>query len=128
MELNNTELSYYECIAVVFKNNYKLKGWRRFSSKVREIYSFYNTKKNVVVKRPAFILEPNTPSELCVPTFELGGGWVVQPLVKKIRLKKAVDILQKKINKYPDLFPDLHTQNVGWLRENGKMVPKMFDW
>ena len=127
-EPNNAELCYYKKIIKAFKNDCKPKGWRRFISKVREMDSFYNTEKSLVVKRFALILEPNTPSKLCVHTFELGGGWVVQPLVKKIRLKKAVDILQKELNNYPNLFPDLHTQNGGWLRENGKMVPKMFDW
>lgn len=121
---NNTELSYYKSIVAIFENNSKPTGWRRFSSKVREMDAFYNIKKCVVVKRPAWILEPNTPSELCVPTFQLGDGWVVQPLVKKIRLKKAVDILQKEINKYPNLFPDLHVHNVGWYKNK----PLMYDW
>jgi hypothetical protein len=121
---NNTELCYYKNIVAIFENNYKPKGWRKFYSKVRDMNAFYNINKSVVVKRPSWILEPKMPPELCVPTFELGGGWVVQPLVKKICLKKAVDILRKELNNYPDLFPDLHTQNVGWYKNK----PVMYDW
>ena len=54
----------------------------------------------------------------------------MQPIVKKTRLKEAVGVLLRQLAPYiaKGYAPDLHAQNVGWLRENGKMVPKMFDW
>lgn len=80
------------------------------------------TKLGLIVKRPAFIYHPNTPMKVRVPTIGLKEkSWVAQPVVKKINLKKAVDIIRKQLGKAK---ADLHYLNVGWY--NGKAV--MFDW
>ena len=80
----------------------------------------------VVVKKQNFILDERTPMEVRVPTTKLKNGWVVQPLLKKVRLKEACEQIREKLNGCYDkgIFPDLHTGNVGWLNDE----PKMFDW
>lgn len=80
----------------------------------------------VVVKKPNFILDDRTPLTVRVPTIDLKNGWVIQPFVKKVRLKEACDQIREKLNGCYDkgIFPDLHTGNVGWLNDE----PKMFDW
>jgi len=115
---------------LLFENNIKADGFEKATSTYRDLQVYYNKKLGIVVKRPAWILDPHTPSFLCVPTVKLQRGWVVQPIVKKTRLKEAVGVLARQLAPYiaKGYAPDLHAQNVGWLRENGKMVPKMFDW
>jgi hypothetical protein len=60
----------------------------------------------------------------------LGEGWVCQPILEKKWLKTALIALEKQLQPYlkRGIVPDMHVGNVGWLRENGKMVPKLFDW
>ena len=115
---------------LLFENNINVAGFKKVKSAYRVIDAYYHHGLGIVVKRPALILEPRTPSFLCVPTTKLQRGWVVQPIVKKTRLKEAVGVLLRQLEPYiaKGYAPDLHHGNVGWLRENGKMVPKMFDW
>lgn len=88
--------------------------------------AYYNRGLGIIVKRPACILEPRTPSFLCVPTTKLARGWVVQPIVQKTRLKEAVGVLERQLKPYRDMgyAPDLHHGNVGWYKNK----PLMFDW
>jgi hypothetical protein len=104
----------------------KVKGFVKVKSTYRDIDAFYNKELGIIVKRPACILESRTPRHLRVPTVNLADGWVVQPIVKKTRLKLAVKRLEKQLKPYRDqgMTPDLHTGNVGWY----KGVPLMFDW
>lgn len=105
----------------------KLRGWKKYTSTYRKgMLAFYNPTLGIVLKRPKCILDTKTPLDVRVPTVELGDGWVVQPIVKKVYLRIAVDILRKRMaNAYRNgVFPDLHCQNVGWYK--GK--PVMFDW
>jgi hypothetical protein len=115
---------------LLFEKNIKVVGFKKATSTYRNMDAYYNRGLGIIVKRPACILEPRTPSFLCVPTTKLARGWVVQPIVQKTRLKEAVGVLEQQLKPYRDMgyAPDLHHGNVGWLRENGKMVPKMFDW
>jgi len=104
----------------------KIKGWKKFTSTYRRLRAFYNPRLGLVVKSPNCILDEDTPRAVRVPTLVLAGDWVVQPIVKKVKLRKAVDILRKRMaSAYRNgVFPDLHCQNVGWYK--GK--PVMFDW
>lgn len=101
-------------------------GFHRFSSTYRTLQAFHNKKLGVVVKKQNFILDDRTPMDVRVPTLDLKNGWVIQPFVKKVRLKEACDIIKEKLNRcyHEGVFPDLHTGNVGWLGNE----PKMFDW
>lgn len=104
----------------------KVDGFVQVKSTYRNIEAFYHRGLGLIVKRPAYILEDRIPSHLKVPTINLRNGWVVQPIVKKTRLKEAVKRLEKQLKPYREkgMFPDLHAQNVGWYK--GK--PLMFDW
>lgn len=99
-------------------------GWRRFKSTYREMDAFYNPKLGWVLKKSKLILDFRTPLHLRVPTFKLENEWVLQPLVKKINLKLAVEAIKKELEKYPRIKPDLHIGNVGWYENK----PLMFDW
>lgn len=111
-------------IARQFDAGEPVSGWHRYFSTYRKINAYYNKKLGLVIKRPHCILEENTPTELRIPTTELGGGWVAQPIANKIKLKSAVNAIRKKLKKYPDIYPDVHVGNVGWYK--GK--PILFDW
>lgn len=114
----------------------EVRGWKRYTSTYRRMLAFYNPKLGIVIKRPNCIYDPRTPRAVRVPTIPLNGlkdpisgqsnDWVAQPIVKKVRLREAVDILNKKLRKArrKGVTPDLHYQNVGWYK--GK--PVMFDW
>lgn len=104
----------------------EIKGWKKFTSTYRRLRAFYNKRLGVVVKSPNCILDEDTPRAVRVPTIELGENWVAQPIVKKVRLRKACNILRKRMARaYRNgVFPDLHCQNVGWY----KGQPVMFDW
>lgn len=101
-------------------------GFKRFTCTYRKLQAYHNKKMGVVVKKPNFILDHRTPMDVRVPTLDLKNGWVIQPFVKKVRLKEACEQIRVKLNGcYNDgIFPDLHTGNVGWLGDE----PKMFDW
>lgn len=111
---------------LLFENNIKADGFEKATSTYRDLQVYYNKKLGIVVKRPAWILDPHTPSFLCVPTVKLQRGWVVQPIVKKTRLKEAVRLLEKQLKPYrkQGYCPDLHAQNVGWYKNK----PLMYDW
>jgi hypothetical protein len=87
---------------------------------------YYHRKWGIIIKNPKLILDPDLPDKYKVPTVELGNGWVMQPIVKKVELKRAVDILRKDMEKYlkTGAYPDLHYGNVGWYKNR----PVMFDW
>lgn len=86
--------------------------------------AYYHKGFGMVVKRPKFIMDKRTPKHIRVPTAVLEDGWVVQPFVKKINLKAAVNQIRAELKKYPNIKPDVHVGNVGWF--NG--IPVMFDW
>jgi len=86
---------------------------------------YRNKDLGIVIKCFKFILEENTTESVRVPTIELGNEWVAQPLVIKKDTALAVKILRKELAGF---HCDLHHLNVGWYRENGVLVPKMFDW
>ena len=111
---------------LLFENNIKVAGFQKVKSAYRVIDAYYHRGLGIVVKRPSLILEPRTPSFLCVPTTKLRRGWVVQPIVKKTRLKEAVGVLLRQLAPYiaKGYAPDLHAQNVGWYKNK----PLMFDW
>ena len=111
---------------LLFENNIKVAGFQKVKSAYRVIDAYYHHGLGIVVKRPALILEPRTPSFLCVPTTKLRRGWVVQPIVKKTRLKEAVGVLLRQLAPYiaKGYAPDLHRGNVGWYKNK----PLMFDW
>lgn len=104
----------------------KVRGFVQVKSTYRNINAFYNHKLGIIVKHPACILEPRIPSYLKAPTINLRDGWVVQPILKKTRLKLAVKRLEKQLKPYrkQGMTPDLHTGNVGWYKNK----PLMFDW
>lgn len=109
----------------VLASGKKLKGWCRYKSKHRTHAAFYNKKHGIVVKCPAWIMEPATPSHLRIPTIEIGDdGWIAQPIARKTDLKAACDSIRRRLKKHPEIFPDVHTGNVGWYR--GKAY--LFDW
>lgn len=124
LKLTKEDIRHLNEVADLFAGGHSLRGWRRFKSTYREMDAYYNTRKGLVLKKPKFILDDRTPKCLRVPTIKLKNGWSVQPLVKKINLKKALVILNDRVKKYPNIWPDLHTENIGWY--NGK--PLMFDW
>lgn len=125
MKLSNFQRQYYNSIPKILEYGENVVGWSRFKSKYRRMDAFYNKTYGMVVKRPKFIMDQRTPLKLRVPTINLGDGWVLQPLVKKTNLKQAVDQIKLQLkSKYPNINPDLHTENVGWYE--GK--PLMFDW
>lgn len=101
-------------------------GFKRFTCTYRKLQAYHNKKMGVVVKKQNFILDNRTPMNVRVPTLELKNGWVIQPFVKKVRLKEACDVLRVKLtDSYANgVFPDLHTGNVGWLGTE----PYLFDW
>lgn len=111
---------------LLFEKNIKVVGFEKATSTYRDLQAYYNKSLGIVVKRPAFIMEPRTPSFLCVPTTKLRRGWVVQPIVQKTRLKEAVRRLNEQLEPYrkQGYAPDLHAQNVGWYKNK----PLMFDW
>lgn len=124
MKLNKLERTYFSLLITAFEKYQSAPTWKRYKSKTRKVNAYYNKKLGLVVKKFAFILDDDTPKSLRVPTFDLGNGWVLQPMVKKNNLKAAKEQISKKLKKYPKIGPDLHTGNVGWY--NGK--PLMFDW
>lgn len=111
---------------LLFEKNIKVVGFEKATSTYRNMDAYYNRGLGIIVKRPAFIMEPRTPSFLCVPTTKLRRGWVVQPIVQKTRLKEAVGVLEQQLKPYRDMgyAPDLHAQNVGWYKNK----PLMYDW
>lgn len=82
---------------------------------------YKNATKSLIVKSPNFILNPRTPLKVRVPTINLGDNWFVQPVVKKVNTKLAVELIREQLN---GVFCDLHRWNVGWY--DGK--PVLFDW
>lgn len=124
MKLNKLQRNYYASLKQGFENGMDFIGWQQFKSTYRQMDAFYNKRLGVVLKRPRFIMESRTPRHLRVPTINLGDGWVLQPLVKKTRLKEAVRQIRTELNNYPKIKPDIHVGNVGWF--DGK--PLMFDW
>ena len=102
----------------------KIKDWHKYTSKYRIISAFYNKKLGLVIKRPSCILDKNTPLYLRIPTTDLGNGWVCQPIALKINLKAACEVIRKQLKKHPNIYPDVHTGNVGWYRRK----PVLFDW
>lgn len=83
---------------------------------------YRNKKIGMILKRPNYIDNPDVPKDVCVPTVQLNKrGWVVQPIVKKVDRKNAVQLIRKQLG---DIKCDLHHLNVGWYE--GK--PVMFDW
>lgn len=123
MKLNSLQKCYYGALPSLFEAGEDVYGWTRFKSTYRTMDAFYNKTYNMVVKRPKFIMDKRTPLEVRVPTFNLGNGWVLQPLVKKTNLKEAVRRINIKL-KNKNARPDLHVGNVGWLEDK----PLMFDW
>lgn len=109
---------------LLLEKGVKVLGFVQVKSSFRDLDAYYHRELGIILKRPALILEPQTPPILCVPTVKLARGWVVQPIVKKTRLKEAVERLRRQLKKYPNIYPDLHTQNVGWYKNK----PLMFDW
>jgi hypothetical protein len=101
-------------------------GWSRFTSTYRTLQAYRHKALGIVLKKPNCILEPRTPLSVRVPTVKLKNGWVMQPLVKKVELRKACDIISGHLKdaRERQIYPDLHTGNVGWY--NGH--PVMFDW
>lgn len=85
--------------------------------------SVYRCKSlNLVVKQPNFIMTPNTPLKVRVPTVKITvDGWVAQPIVRRTDTTRAMAIIQKKLGNF---YCDLHTSNVGWWRNQAVM----FDW
>lgn len=120
--MNKVELT--QVVRQLENNKGAFFGWRKYTSTYRQLDAFYNKKLGLVLKRPSCILEPDTPRELCIPTIELGGGWVCQPIARKINLKAACEAIRKKLKKHPKIFPDVHTGNVGWYHNK----PVLFDW
>ena len=124
MKLNKLERTYFALLINAFEKYQKAPNWKRYSSKTRNMDAYYNENLGLVVKKFAFILDDNTPKSVRVPTYDLGNGWVLQPMVQKINLKAAKDAIASKLKKYPNVTADIHVGNVGWY--NGK--PVMFDW
>lgn len=126
MTISKAQKARLNNIAAVLENGGDVDGWVQFRSTYRKMNAFSNKKLGVVLKRPGLILEPRTPSFLCVPTVKLGHGWVLQPIARKTRLKEAVGRLERKLKKYRDqgLNPDVHVGNVGWIDDE----PLLFDW
>lgn len=120
------EVKLLNDVTLMLEAGIKVSGFVQVKSTYRDLDAFYNRSLGIIVKRPACILEDRTPSHLCVPTRKLRNGWVVQPIVKKTRLKEAVKRLERKLKPYREqgMTPDLHTGNVGWY----KGEPLMFDW
>lgn len=124
MKLTNFQKWYYNTVLKILERGDNPEGWNRFKSTYRQMDAFYNKTYGMVVKRPKFIMDRRTPRHLRVPTINLNDGWVLQPIVKKTRLKEAVRLINNELKNYPKIKPDLHTGNVGWY--DGK--PLMFDW
>jgi hypothetical protein len=101
-------------------------GFTRFQSTYRTLQAYGNRKLGVVVKQQNCILDPRTPDNVRVPTIYLKNGWVIQPFVKKVKLKRACELIRASLSESykRGVYPDLHTGNVGWYQ--GK--PVMFDW
>ena len=124
MKLNQFQREYLPSLINIFERGGNVYGWNRFKSTYRQMDAFYHKRCGLVVKRPKFIMDSRTPKYLRVPTAVLEDGWVVQPLVKKINLKAAVNQIRTELKKYPSIKPDVHVGNVGWY--DGK--PVLFDW
>lgn len=124
MKLTNFQKWYYTTLPKIFESGDGVDGWIRFKSSYRKMDAFYNKRYGTVVKRPKFIMDKRTPLYLRVPTINLGDGWVLQPIVKKTNLKKAVKEIKSALKKHSNINPDIHVGNVGWYE--GK--PLMFDW
>ena len=101
-------------------------GFRRYTSAYRNINAYLHVESGVVVKKFAFILDDDTPKSLRIPTIELGGGWVAQPVCSKIRLRRAADMIENRAIacRKRGVTPDIHVGNVGWWRG----LPWLFDW
>lgn len=121
-----TEVKLLNDATLFLEKGIKVSGFTKVKSTYRNLDAFYHRGLGIIVKRPALILEPSIPSHLIVPTVKLRNGWVVQPIVKKTRLKEAVRRLERKLKSYREqgMTPDLHVGNVGWY----KGEPLMFDW
>ncbi len=90
-------------------------------------YVYRNRKIGIVLKAPSFIMTPNTPLRVRIPTIKINSDWVAQPIAVRSRAAEAVIALQYKlVNVNP--YPDLHKDNVGWIKVEGKLVPRLFDW
>lgn len=100
-------------------------GFVKYTSTYREMLAFKH-KSGVVVKQPSCIICEATPKSVRIPTIYLGGGWVAQPVAKKVRLREAMADINLRLIPYlkRDIYPDVHTGNVGWY--DGKAV--LFDW
>ena len=105
------------------------RGWKRRSgvgSFHPDIY--FNRRLGIVVKRFSTILDPHTPLAVRAPTIKVVNDWYVQPIVRRINLKRAEEIIRKRLIKIGFYkrggFPDLHYGNVGWYNEEAVL----FDW
>lgn len=108
------------CEAEGWPKTYKCQTgtWKRIYERT---IVYRNKTKGLIVKSPNFILNPNTPLKVRVPTIDLGDNWFVQPFVKKVDTKLAVELIREQLGK---VHCDLHRWNVGWY--DGK--PVLFDW
>jgi len=84
---------------------------------------FYNTSLGLVVKR-TYIVEPRTPLHIRIPSIYLKDGWVLQPIARRDKTKRAMQIIRKKLKKHPNIYPDIHSGNVGWYKNRAVL----FDW
>jgi hypothetical protein len=110
--------------AIELSKGKKVRGWRPYLRSGKPLESYFNKRIGWVIKRPAYTQQPLTPPSVRVPTIELEDGWVAQPIVRKVDLKKAVIVIRTKLIDFKGTYPDLHWGNVGW--HKGKAV--MFDW
>jgi len=113
-------------IVETLNDNCALTGPYHFKRICERTQVFACKELGIVFKKPNFILNPNTPKKVRIPTISIvheniGDGWVVQPIAKKVNTKLAVQIIREQLN---GVFCDLHRWNVGWW--NGK--PYLFDW
>lgn len=93
----------------------------RFQAICKRVPVYKSKKLNLILKRPALILNEKTPKSVRIPTIEINGLWVVQPIANLENNHGALAILTavKGLGE-----SDLHLGNVGWY--DGK--PVMFDW
>jgi hypothetical protein len=102
------------------------KGWRtKTLHRIGGDLVFYiHRPLELVLKAPSVLYDPPPPKEMVVPTIQLGGGWVLQPLCKFDDRVGAFHTLIRKIGEKERYKWDLHLWNVGRFR--GK--PVFFDW
>ena len=101
-------------------------GFHKYTSTVRYVEAYQNKKMGIVVKIPGFILESRTPLCVRAPTITLESDWVVQPLVERRDLAKAVKTIERKLKPFRKrgIHPDVHVQNVGFFQNRAVL----FDW